>query len=116
MGQNRKIPMRLFRVALILVGLFVVGHLAGLREMTGILSGTMPPAHYELFLGMFYVVLWFGAVLAAPMFALAGAFHLGILEIAKVAGRVHTSMKENRPSEIALVETTREHQRAEGLN
>lgn len=114
MQQDRKSPKRLFRISLILVGLFVVGHLAGLREMTGILSGTMPPAHHELFLGMFYVILWFGAVLAAPMFALAGAFHLAVLEVAKVAGQVVASMKE--PSDSLVVEIPREHQEAEGLN
>lgn len=80
--MERKNPKRLIRIALILGVLFAVGHLAGLREMTCVLSGTMPAMQSELFLGVLYVLLWFGAVLVAPIFAFAGALQLGVVEVA----------------------------------
>jgi len=69
--------------ALALGALFLVAHLAGLREYTTFLSGTAanPEAglRWSSFLGMVYIVLYLGFVVAAPILILAA----GLLAVGK---------------------------------
>ena len=62
------------RAGLILVS-FLVAHLAGLREYASILSGTMPQGLFgravDQFLAVSYIVLYLGAVVVAPILAIA---------------------------------------------
>ena len=69
--------------ALALGVLFLVAHLAGLREYTTFLSGTAanPEAglRWSSFLGMVYIVLYLGFVVAAPILVLTA----GLLAVGK---------------------------------
>lgn len=76
MTLDRKVPKKMLRIAAILTVVFLVGHLAGLRELTSIISGTLPATDWELLLGTFYVLSWFAFVLVAPLLALGGGVHL----------------------------------------
>jgi len=62
-------PLRLFSAALIVAGALAGAHALGWRDETRFLSGT--PASLER--GALYALLWFGAVLGAPVLALAAA-------------------------------------------
>jgi hypothetical protein len=79
--KSDKTSFRLLRIAGLLVVVFLLSHLLGLRSQTGILSGTRPEATWEIFLGLFYVLSWFSAILVAPILALANLFQ-AILTIA----------------------------------
>jgi hypothetical protein len=58
--------------AALLVAAFVVCHLLGLREHVSVLSGTPPPAGGgDPLLGVAYALAWFGAVVFAPILAIA---------------------------------------------
>lgn len=72
----------LFLWAVRFVALFAVLHLCGLREHTAILSGTVVGTSQLLsgFLGLTYLLSYFGAVLLAPSALIAAG-------IAKVAER-----------------------------
>jgi hypothetical protein len=69
--------------ALALGVLFLLAHLAGLREYTTFLSGTAanPEAglRWSSFLGMIYIVLYLGFVVTAPILILAA----GLLAVGK---------------------------------
>ena len=100
MQKDSKNPKRLIRIALILVGVHLLCHLFGMREMTSILSGTMPAAEHEVFLGLFYVLTWFGAVLLAPILGLAGALHLGLVEVLAALSMRRPSEAKNRSHQV----------------
>jgi hypothetical protein len=63
--------------ALFLIAVFLIVHLAGLREYTAFLSGT--PAHpgmswqWVAFLGTLYLLLYFAFILLVPVLLLAAA-------------------------------------------
>jgi hypothetical protein len=65
------------RAVFILV-LFLIADLAGLREYTTFLSGTLPSAtmswSWVAFLGTFYLLLYFALILLVPILLLAAAF------------------------------------------
>lgn len=61
--------------AVALIVLFMLVHFAGLREYTSFLSGTTASPNMDMresaFYGMAYIVCYLGAVVLAPIFALA---------------------------------------------
>jgi hypothetical protein len=61
--------------ALVISALFLLVHLAGLREYTSILNGTVGPDSAgwagSAFLGMTYIILYLAFVILAPMLILA---------------------------------------------
>lgn len=67
--------------AVILSILFLVVHLAGLREHTSFLSGTVGGAgmhwRWSAFLGVIYLGSYFAFVLAVPIFLLAAGMLVG---------------------------------------
>ena len=71
-------PKDMVRSAAIIALLFLVVHLAGLREFTSILNGTMrsPELGWKLsaFLGLAYIGSYLGFVLLVPILLLAAAF------------------------------------------
>lgn len=74
-------PKDFLRRAVVLLLVFLAVHLAGLREFTSILNGTM--ASVELgrgmsaFLGLVYVFAYLGVVLVVPILLLAAAMLAG---------------------------------------
>jgi len=75
-------PRGLLLRAVVLVLLFAVAHLAGLREHTGVFSGgavgALPAA-----LGATYAVLYLAAVVVAPVLVLAALLLLGFVLLAR---------------------------------
>jgi hypothetical protein len=71
-------PKDLLRRAVVIALLFLVVHLAGLREFTSILNGTMgsPEIGWKLsaFLGLVYIFAYLAFVLLVPLLLLASAF------------------------------------------
>jgi hypothetical protein len=71
-------PYGLLTRACVLACLFILCHLAGLREHASVLCGTRPPAGTETvqtlltMLGCVYVVTYFLLVLVVPILTLAG--------------------------------------------
>ena len=67
-----------FLRAMAIVLIFALCHLAGLREYTTILCGTLPTegASRELLagLGFFYVIMFLAATVVAPILAIASGF------------------------------------------
>ena len=61
----------MIRWAVIRVAALAVLHLFGARAEVGILSGTRPGGALELAAGVSYALAWFGAVLVAPVLAIA---------------------------------------------
>jgi hypothetical protein len=63
--------------AIALSGLFLAVHLAGFREYTGILNGTIGSLdlgwNLSAFLAVFYIVLYLAFVIVVPMLVLAAA-------------------------------------------
>lgn len=63
---------------ILLLGLFLILELAGFRDYTCVICGTSPtgnPADQNsIILGMFFVILYFGATMAAPIFLLSSLF------------------------------------------
>ncbi len=74
--MSTTIPKLYLRLAAMLSALFIIGHVAGLRRSTAIISGTLPSTEVELFFGVLYVLCWFAFVLVAPVLALAGGIQL----------------------------------------
>ena len=68
-------PKDFVRRAAVIAFLFLVAHLAGLREYTSFLSGTVPSPDTSwkltIFFGLIYLVLYFAFVLLAPILLLA---------------------------------------------
>ncbi len=68
-------PKDLLRHAALIVVLFAAAHLAGLREFTTIISGTLASPSLGAggcaLLGVGYIALYFGAVLLVPVLLLA---------------------------------------------
>ena len=70
-----------------LTALFLIVHLAGLREYTMVLSGTSPTGVrmdvWGRSLGIAYVVLYFGFVLGVPILVLGAALFMAIQQIVR---------------------------------
>jgi len=75
--RRRSLPRTLALRAALLVAAYGVAHLAGLRPLTTILSGSSPPSSLPPLaasaLGCAYVVLHFAAIVVAPILAIAAA-------------------------------------------
>ena len=80
----------LLRSAVILLG-FAVAHLAGLREYTSIVNGTMGSVtvgwHLSVFLGLIYLVLYFATVVLVPIIWIAAL----LLKVQETLGRHRTT-------------------------
>jgi len=66
--------------ALVIAGAFLAVHLAGLRDYTSVLNGTIGPAadwRTSSFLGIAYLVIYLAFVIVAPVLVLAA----GILTV-----------------------------------
>jgi hypothetical protein len=76
--------------ALVLVALFLVAHLLGLREYTTFLSGTTgnPAVSMETssLYGLIYILLYLGCVVLAPILALSAAFLMLWQKLRRSAG------------------------------
>jgi hypothetical protein len=88
------IPVRLLKLAACFAVVYLACHLLGLRESVSMLSGTLPATEEELFVGLFTVLAWFGAVLVAPALALAAGLHLAVVALAARVGRSRSSADE----------------------
>lgn len=86
-----KTPARLLALAACLAVAYLACHLLGLRESVGLLSGTLPATEQELLVGLFTVLAWFGAVLVAPVLALAAGLHLAVVAVAGRVARARSS-------------------------
>lgn len=72
--RGRSAARPLLIAALVMATLFAGAHLLGLRAYTAILSGTAPPGASggeAVALGLVYVILYFAAVIVAPILAIA---------------------------------------------
>lgn len=83
-------PKDFVRHAVLLLVLFAVAHLCGLREFTTIISGTMASpalgAETCALLGVGYMALYFGAVVLVPVLLIAAGL-LCLLEKVRAAAR-----------------------------
>jgi hypothetical protein len=60
------------KLALSIFVAYLVSHFLGWREDTHFISGTIgPDAYVSVFRGLFYVLLYYGAVLLAPVLLIA---------------------------------------------
>ncbi len=91
MKARIKMPVRLLKLAACFAVVYAACHLLGLRESVSLLSGTLPATEEELFVGLFTVLAWFGAVLVAPVLALAAGLHLAVVAIAARIGRARAA-------------------------
>jgi hypothetical protein len=67
-------PAGFLLTAALIAALYGLGHLAGLRESTTLLSGTSPPGGAAgAALGLCYIALHFAFVVLAPILALGAA-------------------------------------------
>jgi len=68
-------PKNFVRRAVVIALLFLAAHIAGLRDYTSFLSGTVPSPDtgwkLTIFFGLIYLVVYFALVLLAPMLLLA---------------------------------------------
>ena len=93
-------PKDFVRRAVVLLLIFLAVHLAGLREYTSFLNGTM--ASVELgrgmsaFLGLLYVFAYLGVVLLVPMLLLAAALLAGWRRLSRRRAAV-AAEPETRP-------------------
>jgi len=87
MKGETKAPKRLLRIAAILASLYLIGHLTGMREMTGVLSGTYPASQLSAYLGICYAIAWFAVVLVVPILTLGATLHYAIIGLAALAAR-----------------------------
>jgi hypothetical protein len=96
MGEFFTAKYFLIRAGAIVV-LFLVVHLAGLREYTTFLSGTLanPEVSFRLsaFYGMTYIVLYLGAVVVGPILVLAA----GLLVLRKRLVKTSDKSLSNSP-------------------
>ena len=60
----------LFICTAVLTLAFLVGHIAGLREFTSVLSGTYPATEASVFLGLIYAITHMAFFIAAPILAI----------------------------------------------
>ena len=74
-GTSARSPKGLFVRALILIVLFLLCHLAGLRVYTSVLTGTFIPiagsTQLASLFGILYALLFLAAVLVAPILLIA---------------------------------------------
>jgi hypothetical protein len=70
-------PLRLARLGLILLALFAIAHTVGMRDDTSFLSGTAGSGDISweasVAMGTTYLILYFAAVVAAPVLLIASA-------------------------------------------
>ncbi len=92
-------PRGLFLLAAVLVGVFLVCHLLGLRKLTGILSGTIPATETELLGGLVYVLSWFSFVLVAPILTIAGLLRLALSQALSRLDRAREASMTQRKTE-----------------
>jgi hypothetical protein len=89
-------PKHLLQWALVFVVAFVVVELAGLREFTSILNGTVGSTTLDrgtaAFLGILYVAVYLGVVVLVPILILAA----GILKIWRKFGAKEILTNESR--------------------
>jgi hypothetical protein len=80
-------PGDLLQRAVLFGVIFLIAHLAGLREFTSVLNGTTGSTAYSwqtsAFLGLLYVGLYLGGVLVAPILVLAA----GLLKLGEAMNR-----------------------------
>ena len=81
-------PMGMLAGALVLVLLFAVAHALGFRDGVSVLSGKMPSGDASAGGGVVYALLYFAAILVAPILAIA-AMIAWLLRIA--AARLRSS-------------------------
>lgn len=71
-------PKDFLRRALVISVLFLIAHLASLREFSSLLNGTMGSVElgwrFSVFFGLSYIVLYLAFVLLVPMLILAATF------------------------------------------
>ncbi|HEU5069547.1 MAG TPA: hypothetical protein VFV96_03930 [Verrucomicrobiae bacterium] len=88
-GADFLSPKDFVRHAGLLVLLFVVAHVGGLREFTTIISGTMAEPRFGsdvcALLGLGYAALYFATVVLAPILLIAA----GVLKLWEICGRNH---------------------------
>jgi hypothetical protein len=89
-GADFLSPKDFVRHAVLILVLFAVAHLCGLREFTTIISGTMASpalgAETCALLGMGYMALYFGAVVLVPILLMAAGL-LALLEKVRASSR-----------------------------
>lgn len=86
LGAPALSPAGLVNYGLLVICAFAGAHVAGLRDNTSILSGTSAGGVTATFGGAVYVLLYFAAVVLAPIAALAGLF-FALLQIAQGRSR-----------------------------
>jgi len=93
----------LARAALI-VFVFLLCHLVGLREHTSIICGTSPSGdtadRWSAALGVLYALFWFAFVLGVPILVLAAGVFAALLKLRP--GRAARSNAEGQAGEAAL--------------
>jgi hypothetical protein len=91
-------PLYLLEWAALLTVLFIIVQLAGLREYTSVLNGTVGSTHLSWqtasFLGAAYIFVYLGFVVVAPILILAA----GILKIWQRIITTRQSADESKPT------------------
>jgi ABC-type multidrug transport system fused ATPase/permease subunit len=85
-------PKDLVLRAAVFCALFLLAHVAGLRESTSFLSGTVPSPdtswQHAAFLGSVYILLYFAFVLLVPILLLAAIFSAVWRRVSSVRRRI----------------------------
>jgi hypothetical protein len=91
-------PKNFVRLALLFAALFFVAHLAGLREFTSVLNGTVGNVdsgwRTSVFLGTIYILSYLCFVLVGPILLIAAA-------MLKISERVFDASRTTKPSKAA---------------
>ncbi len=77
-------------LAALLIAFFLALHVLGLRDHVSFLSGTQPPSHFAVVAGVSYILAWFGAVLAAPVFAIDAVVYIVLTAVGRALARRHS--------------------------
>ena len=75
---------RFLTYAVLLSVLFIVAHLLGFREYTGILSGTAALGDAYKFMGTLYILLYISFTGIVPILVIAGLLRIVTLKIIKL--------------------------------
>ncbi|MFI4859977.1 MAG: hypothetical protein ACIAXF_04765 [Phycisphaerales bacterium JB063] len=101
-------PLGWVAVGVILIGVWWAGHLLGWRFYTSALSGTPPAAgdrgDWLTLLGLVYAVMYFTAVLIAPVLILAGLMRFAALRL--LASRLGSAPTSESPADGAATVPT----------
>lgn len=103
-------PKDLLRRSLLLLMLFAIAHLAGLRDFTSILNGTIGSVtlgwHLSVFLGLSYVLFYFAVVVLVPILGLAALLsvvaHRWSTRMGQHFSMEHGGWKEQRMDDTAF--------------